>query len=78
MYASVVELNGTANPIRKMTKHGPKEIYRARLVETGDPKISITITTEDPEVLEDILHGSSMGRYEILFEKMVIGNGAEE
>lgn len=74
MYVSVIELNGRDNPILK-TKGGiVEEVFRARLRETGDTKIGITITTDDIDVLEKLLPNiTASSRFEVSFEKMEIG-----
>jgi hypothetical protein len=79
VYVSVVELNGRDNPILKTKAGIVEDVYRVRLRETGDTKVSITVTTDDIDVLEDLFPGiTASSRFEVSFEKMEIGRQDEE
>lgn len=78
MYVSVVEFCGRDNPVMK-TKNGiVDEIYRVRLRETGDTKMSVTFATDDIDSLEKLFPGiTASSRFEVSFEKMEIGKSEE-
>jgi hypothetical protein len=77
-YISVVEFCGRENPVQK-TKNGiVEDVYRVRLRETGDTKMSITFATEDIDALEKLFPGiTASSRFEVSFEKMEIGKSEE-
>jgi len=80
MLANIVELSGRANPLRKATKDGVKNIYRARLKGEGDPEITMVIKTENPDVLEEALPGLTkyLSMYDITLEKVEVGTGDDD
>jgi hypothetical protein len=79
MLANIVELSGRDNPLRKATRDGVKNIYRARLKGEGDPEITMVIKTENPDVLEDALPGLTkyLSMYDVALEKVEIGTDEE-
>ena len=80
MLANIVELSGRDNPLRKATRDGVKNIYRARLKGEGDPEITMVIKTENPDVLEEALPGLTkyLSMYDITLEKVEVGTGDDE
>ena len=80
MLANIVELSGRDNPLRKATRDGVKNIYRARLKGEGDPEITMVIKTENPDVLEEALPGLTkyLSMYDITLEKVEMGTGDDE
>lgn len=74
MMVYITELNGRDNPILKATRDGVREIYRARM-KGDDPKISMTISTEDIDVFEKVLPGITkyLTTYDVTLEMVEFG-----
>lgn len=74
MFVSVVEYSGRENPVQKTKSGIVEDVYRVRLRESGDTKMSITFATDDIDALEALFPGiSASSRFEVSFEKMEIG-----